>query len=268
MKKYILILLAFATTNLFAQSSASDNYLSVSYLGYSNGLYKLQIDSKQPDCNVDVIINWDDSTNITNVSPKANGSIHYNKVIGSSTVFSFTGTYNPHAKFYITALTVCDWRGSNPSQITIDISYFIVTPILLDYFKGIKTADGLTFTWKTSMEQNVAEFELQHQVNGEGPWITIQTIKSKGPSTYQTDVKGTLKTATLMGILALALFAGLLIQYKRYLSATTVMFLCILAACTKTSVKIPNVSYNVAGTYRLVTKDIDSKLSYSQVINF
>jgi hypothetical protein len=267
MKKYLLLLATFATTHLFAQSSGSDNYLGVSYLGYSNGQYKIQVDSKQSSCNVDVVINWDNDTHISNVSPNANGSLHYNRVVGSSTVFFFTGTYNPHAKFNILALTICDWHGNNPTQIGIDISYFILTPIILDYFKGNKTDEGLMLTWKTSMEQNVEEFQIQHQVNSTGPWLTLQTIKPKGPSVYAISINSSLKASGIMGFVILAVLIGFFFQRKKYLTACIIMFTCVIA-CTKSNINSKDNKANLKGTYRLVTKDIDGQLSYSQILQF
>lgn len=97
-----------------------DDYLEAKILGYTSGQYVVEIKNKQS-CKADIQFSYD-GVGITDVSPNPKNSINYNEIPGNSTkVFYLTGKLKT-GKIKIKALTICNWCGSDPKWLKLDVS--------------------------------------------------------------------------------------------------------------------------------------------------
>lgn len=259
-----LLVLAALLVNLaaFGQSTASDAYLTVNYVGYAAGQYQLQVVSKQDaSCNPDIFINWD-GVKISAVTPSNKGQINSAKVTGASTTFYLTGPYVAGAKFVVLDLSICQWEGSAPAPITVSAAPASL-PIVLNYFKYAAGA----FQWQTAQESNSAFFQVQRQADGDTTWTTIGSALAAGNSSTATNYSmawGGVATASILGLfICLGLACGLIKKYRDLSVAALILVAAV--SCTKTNA-IPHRP-TTAGSYRLVEVDKDGATTYSKIIH-
>jgi hypothetical protein len=247
----------------FAQSTASDAYLTVNYVGYDIflGQYQLQVVSKQAaSCNPDITITWQGAT-ISSVSPGMKGQINNTRVMGDTTLFSLTGAYVSSATFTVTDLSICQWQGSSPKPITVSAAPASL-PIVLNYFRY---QDG-AFQWQTAQESNSAYFQVQRQADGDTSWNAIATVTAAGNSSTATSYEVGYSGAAKAGFgvfIVLGLLLGML--YKGRKALVGLAFLPLAIACTKVVTK--PAANNLPGSYRLVEVDKDGTPTYSKIIH-
>ena len=192
-KLICLLLVLIVSEPTFAQSSSgSDGYITVKYLGYSNGKYAIQVVNKQTGCNPDIKFTWDDDTKITAITPDSKNNAHFGTVTGASTIFYFTGTLNTHAIFKVTDQTICQWMGSNPEAIVISVAVFTPTPITfkgparLEWQNEDHTKLKVSFDIATISGINEIHYQVR-KVNGEWKTVSIQfPTNAHAGETYST----------------------------------------------------------------------------------
>jgi hypothetical protein len=122
---------------------------------------------------------------------------HTNAVtVGSGNAcVSYTGDFggnNPITNS--TGLQVCQRPGANPpAPAVVGTAVFTpdcqnclsILPVTLEYFRGKVTGSKALLEWKTSMEENVAVYQIQQSVN-QSHYTTVAEIPANNqPSSYQ-----------------------------------------------------------------------------------
>lgn len=258
-----LLLLLFPIS-LFANTISEDNYIKVEYLGYSAGKYSLLVTSKQnASCNPDITITWTEA-HIGNVFPDTKGKnqINNNAIAGQSTQFFLTGQYKATATFTITVLSICDWKGSMPSQVTVTVGSTTL-PITLDYFKAWKQNHAVAFEWKSEVEDNVSAYTIQHSTDGY-EWDDIAIVFASGPQVYKYRAESLPKQASLLFGLVVLMFAGIVIKYRKVFVIVGLLLLSA-SSCTKQTVKPVQQIENFSGYYRLKIADNNGAIEYSPI---
>lgn len=145
-----------------------------------------------------------------------------------------------------------------------------ILPITLLSFSAKDSVSSIVFNWKTGIESNMKEFDIQFQ--SAAGWHTVATVQAKnvGNSSYNYTIFGSTATAGLIGIFLLGGFSfkrkgkGLLSKTNAWL----LWLLILIVACRKTNETPTSLqTNNISGNYRLVAVDRDGNLTYSQVVH-
>ena len=176
---------------------------------------------------------------------------------------------------YIFTLTATDKKNSASATVHVTVLSGILNSTLA-YFNVSKNDNGVLITWQTDMESNNAGFVIQESINGSSfhDLVTIPSRAKGGNSNTPLNYSYQIPSATIQADmhnlgLVIILFASIMLigKLKKLYKCLVLGIICLLVfSCTK-SVSAPD---NVPGTsvtaFRLKQVDLDSHISYSEII--
>lgn len=274
MKKYFVLLFATFMVGISRAQSTQDAYLGAKFLGYSNGKYAIELTNKQSsNCNPDFSI-IPQGVTISNVTPDPKNSVTNNTINGIVDTFYLTGPFVPTAHFLITDLSICQWKGSMPTTLILQV--VLSLPIDFTSFTVQKVDDSdYGLTWVTAQESNSSYFVVEASINGT-KWDSIGTVKSKAVNGLSTEslsysflIYNDIAVKAGVGfigiILMLSIFAGLYTRKTKLIPIVLSLGIVFIGiGCSKSSpVKTSTMNYS---EFRIRHVDFDNQVEYTQVV--